>query len=61
LNNDFVKVGLNQGESIPFQQRHFGQVGYQTGATAPLDQKVGDATSTIGIYILEYWQQNIIF
>ena len=51
LNNDYVKVGLNQDDSIPFQERLFGEFGYQTGATAPLDQKVGDATSKIGIYI----------
>jgi hypothetical protein len=42
LNNDFVKVGLNQGESLPIPERQY---------PSPKEIKMGDETSTLGIYI----------
>lgn len=48
LNNDFMKVGLGNGESIPFNQRG-------KDASSKTEQNVelyaGDATSTLGYYI----------
>lgn len=56
LNNDFTKVGLNRGESMPFNER-----GYTTKDNAEPNQpdnitytqsfKLGDGTSTLGYYI----------
>ncbi len=48
FNNDFIKIGLGDGESIPFNQR---------GAQAPnkyatnAELKAGDASATLGYYI----------
>ena len=48
LNNDFVKVGTNDGESIPFNQRGLFSTSF-TNQNAELF--VGDGTSTLGYYI----------
>jgi hypothetical protein len=48
LNNDFVKVGLKAGESLPFNQR--GQW-IQDFNVENCELKSGDATSTLGYYI----------
>ncbi|MBK9286052.1 MAG: hypothetical protein IPM51_17285 [Sphingobacteriaceae bacterium] len=48
LNNDFLKVGLDTGESIPFGQRGFNETSFD-GYTNKL--KAGDATAQLGCYI----------
>lgn len=49
LNNDFVKVGVNDGESMPFNQR--GNFSTSFGQTASVDMNLGDGTGTLGYYI----------
>jgi hypothetical protein len=56
LNNDFVKVGLDAGESIPFNQRGTDVTDFYP-ANALL--KAGDATATL--VILPCLQPNIIY
>lgn len=55
LNNDFLKVGKNAGESIPINQRGEGFDFYQyfniPGTGIPQTLKVGDAISGLGVYI----------
>jgi len=53
LNNNLIKVGLERGESIPFNQRGDG-----SGIATPGGQfkwnktlHIGDGTSTLGLYI----------
>jgi hypothetical protein len=49
LVNDFVKVGLSDGESMPFNQRgHDTPLGYNA---ANAELYLGDGTSTLGYYI----------
>lgn len=48
LNNDFVKVGLDSGESIPFNQRGAYVTDWYPGNVALM---CGDGTSTVGYYI----------
>jgi hypothetical protein len=48
LNNDFVKVGTGDGESMPFNQRGYNGQGL-IGANA--DLSVGDGAATLGYYI----------
>lgn len=50
LNNDFVKVGLGDGESLPFNQRGFGSTSYTNSIP---NFKIGDGTSTLGLYIAQ--------
>lgn len=56
LNNDFVKVGRGQGESLVFNERGLGHTSF--APTTDVTFKMGDATSTQGYYIavlaLEY-------
>jgi hypothetical protein len=48
LNNDFLKVGPNQGESFPFMQRGFNSSKF----SSPTDVlKIGDGTSILGYYM----------
>lgn len=50
LNNDFVKVGIGDGESMPFNQRGYnGQSLTTPGVRA--DLSVGDGSATLGYYI----------
>ncbi|MGZ3919104.1 MAG: hypothetical protein ACXVOH_03550 [Bacteroidia bacterium] len=52
LNNDFIKVGTEAGESLPFNQRAITQLGDpRNGASMQNGFQVGDALSTLGIYI----------
>ncbi len=52
FNNDFIKVGKKQGESIPFNQRAINQKGYSTlGGQNSVDMKAGDGPSSVGSYI----------
>lgn len=50
LNNDFVKVGLGDGESLPFNQRGLGATNFSGFQS---DMKIGDGTSTLGLYIAQ--------
>lgn len=50
LNNDFVKVGLGDGESLPFNQRGFDGPGFTNSNP---NFKLGDGTSTLGLYIAQ--------
>lgn len=56
LNNDFMKVGTNAGESLIFNERGIVSIG--TGQTTT-GMHLGDGTSTLGYYIaqlsLEYY------
>ncbi len=54
FNNDFVKVGLNQGESIPFGERGYGTVVIDSRNTIPSYSNMmfaGDEGSSIGLYL----------
>jgi hypothetical protein len=58
LNNDFVKVGLGAGESLPFNQRnHYGNGFNGVDANGITNVRsnlhVGDGTSTLGLYIAQ--------
>jgi hypothetical protein len=60
LNNDFVKVGTGDGESLVFNQRGFYKDSRATSWDAAVaSMKIGDGTSTLGYYIaqlaLEYY------
>ena len=48
LNNDFVKVGLKAGESMPFNQRGVNTTAFSLAEKA---LHVGDGTSGLGYYI----------
>lgn len=50
LNNDFVKVGLGDGESLPFNQRGYSGPGFTNSNP---NFKLGDGTSTLGLYIAQ--------
>src|ERR1700758_2720650 len=50
LNNDFVKVGTNQGESLPFNQRGYSFDG-DLSNKGHKAMHAGDVTSTLGYYI----------
>lgn len=49
FNNDFISIGTNTGQSIPFNQRGFNEDYTYTAPTATL--KTGDGTVQLGIYI----------
>ncbi len=52
LNNDFMKVGLGDGESMPFGQRGSGSYGFNAFPNVYNNKlNVGDAASTLGHYI----------
>lgn len=51
LNNDFIKIGRNPGESVPFNQRGSTQKGYPTLTQSANKLKTGDAISSIGYHI----------
>ncbi len=48
LNNDFVKVGLNQGESMPFNQRGRDNNSFNMSER---QLNLGDGASTLGYYV----------
>jgi len=50
LNNDFLKIGLDSGESIPFNQRGHNATGFSI-PNAKTDMLAGDAAATLGYYI----------
>ena len=52
LNNDFVKVGIGDGESFPFNQRGSTSSGF-TSPDVRSNMKIGDGTSTLGLYIAQ--------
>lgn len=52
LNNDFVKAGTGDGESFPFNQRGSTSSGF-TSPDVRSNMKVGDGTSTLGVYIAQ--------
>ncbi|HRD37822.1 MAG TPA: hypothetical protein PLC65_04255 [Bacteroidia bacterium] len=52
LNNDFIKIGMNPGESIPINQRGLGQKGYPTNSSnSSTGMKTGDGISGIGLHL----------
>lgn len=52
LNNDFIKIGMKPGESIPINQRGLGQKGYPTNSTnSSTGMKTGDGISGIGLHL----------
>lgn len=57
LNNDFIKIGTGEGESIPLMQRGVNASTFNHNSQTNL--KVGDGTSILGYYIaqlaLEYY------
>ncbi|MBK9286050.1 MAG: hypothetical protein IPM51_17275 [Sphingobacteriaceae bacterium] len=48
LNNDFLKVGLKSGESIPFGERGFNETTFDNYTNR---LKAGDASAQLGCYI----------
>lgn len=51
LNNDFLKIGTGDGESIPFMQRAMDANSYNDFPNFKTSMKSGDATSMLGYYI----------
>lgn len=56
LNNDFIKIGMNSGESIPYNQRGRDQKGYPewpniSGEFGHTNMLAGDGPSSLGVYI----------
>ena len=55
LTNDFLKIGMGPGESIPFNERAVTQTGDPRTSNPPANKangfKSGDALSAIGLYI----------
>ncbi|MBN8691613.1 MAG: T9SS type A sorting domain-containing protein [Bacteroidetes bacterium] len=51
FNNDFIKIGKNLGESVPFNQRGSTQTGYPSSTNNQQTLKTGDAVSSIGIHL----------
>ena len=50
LNSDFIKIGLNAGESIPFNQRGYDGANYQVFKPGQ-ELRAGDATVQLGCYL----------
>jgi hypothetical protein len=50
LNSDFIKIGLDSGESIPFNQRGYDGANYQVFKPGQ-ELRAGDATVQLGCYL----------
>ncbi|MBI3521215.1 MAG: hypothetical protein HY062_17875 [Bacteroidetes bacterium] len=51
LTNDFMKIGKEQGESVPFNQRGLNQKGYPSSGNSSNKLYAGDGIASIGSYI----------
>lgn len=60
LNNDFMKVGLNAGESQPFNQRGVGGSGFNS-TDGNEKMMIGDGKSTLGLYIAQLATEFALF